>query len=435
MLFGSVRAIIVPLSVLLVLLFGMALPAQSQGHLVLTAFPSILSDGNFTYPVAVQLQDGAGRPAFPTQKITIQLSSSDANVIQIYENATVGYARKQVTLEPPNPTRSQPGNTFVVFDIRAAKRDINGAATITASAPGYSPASASVTTFAAPKQWPPAQKISITFFPPIVAAGEEPWILIQPYDANNRQTFHRSGEIEYKMTSSAPAVLPTVNVVSSTIDNTHGGHRQVQHGRAVAPGQAQITLLPQGTTVKGSGALLTVVPRPASVGPDNTIVTPPPPPAPPPNPDTKTVDLSKDIVINSGEVWEGDIPASSVLDLQARLNYAKPAGSNFALDISVNGHRVESPLLNKAAQYKYQDGRTFPYSDMAKGGWMVFYSPDFSANNSAAGGGYQVLTDPGEAYHYRWNVSAFAGGGKTMHVRIRHGNPGAVGPLVIRIGR
>jgi hypothetical protein len=143
--------------------------------------------------------------------------------------------------------------------------------------------------------------------------------------------------------------------------------------------------------------------------------------------------VPSEIVLQPGQVWEGDVPVSRILDLQARLQYAHPAGSNPALDVSVNGHRISSPLLNKGAQYTYKDGRTFPYYDATAPGWMIFYSADFSANNGEAGGGYRVMTNPGEAYHYRWDVSGISGSGPTMRVRIVCTGLKSAGPLVVRI--
>jgi len=64
---------------------------------------------------------------------------------------------------------------------------------------------------------------------------------------------------------------------------------------------------------------------------------------------------------------------------------------------------------------------------------MDFYSADFNANNGDAGGGYRVMTNPGEAYHYRWDVSALSGPGTALHVRIACTGSKVAGPLVVRI--
>jgi len=39
---------------------------------------------------------------------------------------------------------------------------------------------------------------------------------------------------------------------------------------------------------------------------------------------------------------------------------ATAAGSNPALDVSVDGHRVAGALLNKGSQFTYKDGRSYP---------------------------------------------------------------------------
>lgn len=141
-------------------------------------------------------------------------------------------------------------------------------------------------------------------------------------------------------------------------------------------------------------------------------------------------DITKDIVINPGATWEGDLRASRTLDLLARLQYANVAGANRCLDISVNRQRLAGPLLNKASQFTIGDGRSFPYFDGSA--WALFYSPDFSANNTPGAGRYQVVTNPGEAYRYRWDISALIGSAATMHVRIVNTNKANSAPIVLR---
>jgi hypothetical protein len=61
-------------------------------------------------------------------------------------------------------------------------------------------------------------------------------------------------------------------------------------------------------------------------------------------------------------------------------------------------------------------------------GWLLFSSPNFTANDTPAGGRYQVLTDPGQACQYRWNVGGIAGDLLRMKLTIR--NTG-VNPIVV----
>ena len=131
-----------------------------------------------------------------------------------------------------------------------------------------------------------------------------------------------------------------------------------------------------------------------------------------------TGDGSSEVNLGPGQSWKGSIPAASKLSLEGRIVYEKPAGANYVLALSVNGKPVVSPLLNKGQSFKYNDGRTFSYK--SGDAWMLFYSANMSANNSTAGGGYQVMTDPGQAYRYSWDVSALSSGSSEMQVEIKN---------------
>ncbi|HEY4526017.1 MAG TPA: hypothetical protein VJL32_02900, partial [Candidatus Paceibacterota bacterium] len=138
---------------------------------------------------------------------------------------------------------------------------------------------------------------------------------------------------------------------------------------------------------------------------------------------------NQDVTIKPGESWTGSIPKSSTLSLEGRIIYSKPAGANYVLQISVNGNTVTSPLTNKGQSFQYKDGRTFDYK--LGSSWLLFYGPDYSSDNSSAGGGYQVMTDPGQAYHYSWNISSLIGSNPLMDVVIK--NVGATYPITGRL--
>lgn len=114
-------------------------------------------------------------------------------------------------------------------------------------------------------------------------------------------------------------------------------------------------------------------------------------------------EVPEEIRIDAGSSWEGILPASKTIELKGRIVYSKPAGGQYVLEIKVNDIKVAGSLLNKGLSFKFKDGRTFSYKNANS--WMLFYSPNFSANNSKAGEGYQVLTNSGEAYRYKWNIS------------------------------
>lgn len=153
-----------------------------------------------------------------------------------------------------------------------------------------------------------------------------------------------------------------------------------------------------------------------------------PPPPPPDN-------LTQEITLAPGNAWEGTLPAGNVLELLARIGGDRVAGGNFALEVSVNGQRLAAPLANKGQSFRFADGRTFPYYDASASGWLVFYSPDFTANNTAAGGGYQVLTDPGQAYRYRWDISSLAANSQTVRVRLYNNGRTSNMPVIVRLAQ
>jgi hypothetical protein len=104
------------------------------------------------------------------------------------------------------------------------------------------------------------------------------------------------------------------------------------------------------------------------------------------------------------ESWQENFKGGKYIELQARINGAKPAGGNYCLEIAINGKKLSAPLANKGQSFRFQDGRTFSYYG-GPGAWLLFYSPNFSINNSKQAGGYQVLQ--GQACTYRWSLSNF----------------------------
>jgi len=138
--------------------------------------------------------------------------------------------------------------------------------------------------------------------------------------------------------------------------------------------------------------------------------------------------------VTPGTAWEGDIPATKTLTLLARLGFEKPAGGNYALDVSVNGQRISAPLLNKAQNFKYADGRTFPYYNSSGApGWLVQFSPDFVANDTSAAGTYQVVTNPGQAYLYMWDISSLVGTSPKVRVRVYNNGRGSNTPIIFSL--
>lgn len=139
------------------------------------------------------------------------------------------------------------------------------------------------------------------------------------------------------------------------------------------------------------------------------------------------------IVLRPGERWSGPLQLDGVLPIEARLLYEKPAGGAYALVVTINGRPLAEPPVNKTSPMRYADGRNYPYREPNSSRWMLFYSSDYEANNNPAGGGYEVMTDRGQAYRYVWNVSRFMGGQPSAQVQFRNGSEPGGPALELRL--
>ncbi|MDO8443498.1 MAG: hypothetical protein Q7S78_00710 [Candidatus Azambacteria bacterium] len=149
------------------------------------------------------------------------------------------------------------------------------------------------------------------------------------------------------------------------------------------------------------------------------------------NPAFAIVKSDDTITIAANDLWSASVQSTDILRLAARIDYNKPAGANPTIEIYVNDKPLVSPLLNKGSKFTYKDGRTFSYQ--SGNAWLLFYNPDFSANNSSAGGGYQVMTDPGQAYLYKWDISSLVGGAKSMKLAIKNNGKAIGKPIVVTL--
>ncbi|MGE0257073.1 MAG: hypothetical protein AB7T39_20965 [Alphaproteobacteria bacterium] len=139
------------------------------------------------------------------------------------------------------------------------------------------------------------------------------------------------------------------------------------------------------------------------------------------------------IVLRPGERWTGRLQLHDLLTIESRLLWDKPAGAAYALEVLVNGKPLAAPLVNKTSPLRYADGRNYPYREPDTARWMLFYSPDYAANNGSNGGGYEVRTDPGQAYRYVWDVSAALGGNPTASVEFRNTIAASAASLELRL--
>ncbi|MFA6407809.1 MAG: hypothetical protein WCV80_03860 [Candidatus Paceibacterota bacterium] len=138
-----------------------------------------------------------------------------------------------------------------------------------------------------------------------------------------------------------------------------------------------------------------------------------------------------EIRIAANESWSMNVQSVDSLRLAARIEYDKPAGGNPTFEVYVNDVPVTSALQNKSNSFTYKDGRTFSYQ--SGNAWMLFYNPNFSSNNTSAGGGYQVVTDPGQAYLYKWNISSLVKGAPSMKLRIVNNGKAVGKPIIVHI--
>ena len=139
------------------------------------------------------------------------------------------------------------------------------------------------------------------------------------------------------------------------------------------------------------------------------------------------------IVLRPSEQWSGPLRLDGVLPIESRLLYEKPAGGAYALEIAINGRPLTDPPLNKTSPMRYADGRNYPYREPNSARWMLFYSHDYEANNRSAGGGYEVMTDRGEAYRFVWNVAQLLGGQSSAQVQFRNGSDPGGPSLELRL--
>ncbi|MCX6011937.1 MAG: hypothetical protein NTV30_00695, partial [Chloroflexi bacterium] len=148
--------------------------------------------------------------------------------------------------------------------------------------------------------------------------------------------------------------------------------------------------------------------------------------------DTGTI-ISEAKVLRGGERWTIRMQGEETLRVYARLPWKQVAGAANALEVLVNGKMLTAPVINKSASFTYADGREINYLDSVTGHWTIFYSPDFVSNNTNAGGDYQVVTNPGEAYRYVWDISRLTAGGEPAEVSFRNTITTSNVPLEVRI--
>ena len=150
-----------------------------------------------------------------------------------------------------------------------------------------------------------------------------------------------------------------------------------------------------------------------------------------------------------GDVWvaplttlTGDLPASEIVTLAAcRLDSPAPppAAAAAALALAINGVPITpangGSLLNKLSSFTLGSNVTSTYLNSQLQAWNVFLSPDFNYNNWVAGP-FQVVSNPGQAYRYVFNVKPWLlPGASTMRLSVSNVWPGTQAGTVPSVSR
>lgn len=73
---------------------------------------------------------------------------------------------------------------------------------------------------------------------------------------------------------------------------------------------------------------------------------------------SKPAPLDGSVVLRRGEQWSGEVPlGQGYLEVEARVNREEPAGSSYALEVSVNGQPLTAPPIIVRSMMRGADGR------------------------------------------------------------------------------
>ncbi|HEX2077206.1 MAG TPA: hypothetical protein VHG08_05840 [Longimicrobium sp.] len=124
--------------------------------------------------------------------------------------------------------------------------------------------------------------------------------------------------------------------------------------------------------------------------------------------------------------WNVSMPASGTirLSLDARINWSSTAGNSTIFEIKVNGTPVTAThLYNKSSSYTYPNrGGTESYYanrgsawGQATSYWGLFWSPDFTANNTSSDYYY---VQGGNAYTFVFTISGLVNYGQVNTIQL-----------------
>ncbi len=211
-------------------------------QVVVTAAPSTLpADGGSYSSLAVTLADPSGNPAIAPVGITVQLSSSNPNIV--ITNSTVVIPAGSSYAMTPISTTTSPGT-----------------ATITATATGYSGSSVQLTTVQ-----PGATKLGIYAFPTDffnMLSGNDTYLAIQLQDTNGNPAKARQ-PVTVTITSSTSSVLSQPIVETIYPGSTYAGTYVSFNSPGSSSVSTSLTASAQGLT--SSTIQVTIEPYPLSV--------------------------------------------------------------------------------------------------------------------------------------------------------------------------
>jgi hypothetical protein len=142
---------------------------------------------------------------------------------------------------------------------------------------------------------------------------------------------------------------------------------------------------------------------------------------------TETLATGLNLTNGSSVSWNVAMPSYGTIRLSfdARINYASTAGNSTIFDIKVNGVKVTSAqLYNKSATYTYPNRSNQSEGYYANRGaswgqadnyWGLFWSPNFSANNTSSNTYY---VQGGNAYTYVLTISGLVNYGQVNTVEM-----------------
>jgi hypothetical protein len=141
---------------------------------------------------------------------------------------------------------------------------------------------------------------------------------------------------------------------------------------------------------------------------------------------TETLASGLNLTNGSSVSWNVSMPSSGTIRLSfdGRINYGSTAGNSTILELKVNGTPVTASLIyNKGSTYTYPNrSRTENYYDNRGSAWGqstpywgLFWSPDFSANNTSSNSYY---VQGGNAYTYVLTITGLVNLGQVNTIEM-----------------